>query len=53
MALSVSESSIALDDRRFFIPIILGTVRRGRQSTKVAKFALDRMRRCTGRHGAR
>jgi len=30
---------------RFYIPIILGSVRRGRQSPKVARFLAERMRR--------
>jgi len=33
---------------RFYIPIILGSVRRGRQSPRVARFLAERMRR-TGR----
>lgn len=32
-------------DARFYIPIILGSTRRGRQSIKVAKFVHERMRR--------
>ena len=31
-------------ERRFYIPIILGSTRRGRQSAKVAKFVHQRMR---------
>jgi NAD(P)H-dependent FMN reductase len=31
--------------RRFYIPVILGSTRRGRQSVKVARFITERMRR--------
>lgn len=34
-----------MEARRFYIPIILGTTRRGRQSAKVAKFVYARMQR--------
>jgi NAD(P)H-dependent FMN reductase len=36
-------SSWAMADRKFDIPILLGSVRRGRQSARVARFLLGRM----------
>jgi NAD(P)H-dependent FMN reductase len=33
------------DQRRFYIPVILGSTRRGRQSPKAARFIAERMRR--------
>jgi NAD(P)H-dependent FMN reductase len=33
------------NQRRFYIPVILGSTRRGRQSVKVARFITERMRR--------
>lgn len=33
------------NQRRFYIPVILGSTRRGRQSPKVARFIAERMRR--------
>ena len=33
------------EQRRFYIPVILGSTRRGRQSPKVARFVAERMRR--------
>src|SRR5579884_1437944 len=34
----------------FYIPVILGSIRRGRESVKVAKFALDRLKSIEGVH---
>lgn len=43
--ISIPIDSHAGDEPQFYIPVILGATRRGRQSAKVAKFVYERMRR--------